>query len=486
MAEQFWEDGNLKIDKAAFESKLKAVEESWEPPTVENEAIPTAAPRNGLDWPPGNAGRIAELIYHSSPRPVREVAIVSAIGLLAGVCGSAWCIPKSGLNVYLILLARSGTGKEAMADGISMFIKGATTSRQDAHLFFDFNDFASGQALVKAVIQKSCFTHVSGEFGRKLKRMSNQKDTALQELRTVMTRLYSKSGPQAIAGGIAYSDKDKSVSTSFSVAFSMIGESTPGTFRQALTEDMMEDGFLSRFTVVEYDGERPPENPHHFDTLPDAWISWFSDLVLHAQSLLGRGEHVRVQREEDAAEMFHTFNLECDRNINASTEEPRRQMWNRAHLKSLRIAALLAVADNHHFPCITTQHAEWAIDLIKRDIAVFTSRLESGDIGEDDNARESKLLAIMKDYLTQLPTPGYKVPPKLRESAIIQRSYLQKRTSSLPSFKAHKLGATGGLDQALQSLCRSGYAMKCDKAKMVEAFSEHGDCYRILKLPQVK
>lgn len=487
MANYFWQDG-VSIDRDAFEVKLKAAQRAhWERPVIEVDNCTSQEPLPPLAWPPGNAGLIAQLIYQSAPRPVLEVAVVAALGLLAGVCGRAWGIPKSGLNLYLILLARSGIGKEAMQDGISMFINAVSSRRQDVHAFFDFNDYASGQALTKAVTSKLCFTHVAGEFGRKLKRMSNRHDAVMQELRTAMTKLYSKSGRQSIAGGITYSDKEKNVSSVSGVAFSMIGESTPGTFREALTEDMMEDGFLSRFTVVEYDGDRPPENPNQFDRLSDAWVVWFSDLISQAQTLNGRGEQVLVQRDQCAAILLQKFNDECDRNINAAGDDnSRRQMWNRAHLKGLRIAALLAVADNWVNPCITTQHAEWAIDLIQRDISVFTKRMEGGDIGDDDKAREAKLLTIMKDYLFQPPPPGYKVPPALPQNGIVQRKYLQRRTSSLPAFKAHKLGATTALDQALQSLCRSGYIMKCDKVGMVKDYSEHGECYRILTLPQAK
>jgi hypothetical protein len=444
-------------------------------------------PRATIAWPPGNAGQVAQVIYQIAPRPVPEVAIVAAIGLLSGVCGRAWTIPKSGLNVYLILLARSGVGKEAMQDGIAMFINAASAKRHDVAGFFDFNDYASGQALTKAVAANPCFVHVAGEFGRKLKRMSNRNDSALQELRTVMTKLYSKSGPHAIVGGITYSDKDKNVGSVSGVAFSMIGESTPGTFREALTEDMMEDGFLSRFTVVEYEGDRPPENSNQLQVLPDTWVTWFVELVTHAQTLSQRGGHLDVQREQHAEVLLQDFNLDCDRNINsAGDDNSRRQMWNRAHLKALRVAALLAVADNYLHPCITTAHAEWAIDLIRRDIAVFTKRIDSGDIGDDDKAREAKLLAIMKDYLLEPPSPGYKVPLDLPKNSIIQRKYLQRRTSSLPAFKAHKMGATMALDQALRSLCSSGFIMKCEKMKMVEAYREHGECYRILDLPHIK
>src|SRR3569833_2603721 len=47
----------------------------------------------GLTWPPGFAGAIAQYIFDSSHRPVPEVAIVAALGLLSGVCGKVWLAP---------------------------------------------------------------------------------------------------------------------------------------------------------------------------------------------------------------------------------------------------------------------------------------------------------------------------------------------------------------------------------------------------------
>lgn len=487
MANRFWEDGGLTIDMAAFDVKLKEAEDRYAQPIVEDAPASVAAPEGALRLPPGTAGAIAQVIYHSAPRPVQEVAIVSALGLLAGVCGRSWLTPTgSGLNVYIVLLARSGIGKEAMADGISMFIKGANQWEPNTASFYDFADYASGQALISAVSMSPCFTHVASEFGRKLKRMSNPKDSALQELRTVMTKLYAKSGPQSVAGGISYSDQKNNKTILGSAAYSLIGDSTPGTFHQALTDDMMEDGFMSRLTVIEYSGERPRANKNRLAYLSEEWGQWFAGLARHSREMRERDVYVTVEADATAWDLLEAFDIECDDAVNATEDEARRQMWNRAHLKALRVASLLAVADNYLHPCITTQHAQWAIELVRRDIAVFTSRLESGDVGEGDRARESKLLTLMKDYLTKPPSTGYKVPEELRARSIIQRGYLQKRTASLPAFARHPMGATKGLDQALQSLCQSGYAMKCDKAKMVEAFSEHGDCYRILKLPQVK
>ncbi|HBO3293637.1 TPA: hypothetical protein L4S14_005976, partial [Pseudomonas aeruginosa] len=190
-------------------------------------AAPAPAQSPALAWPPGNAGLIAQVIYNSSLRPVKEVSITATLGLLAGVCGRAWTLPKSGLNLYVVLIARSAIGKEAMHDGISMFIRGASKYFPQVSEFFDFNEYASGPALVKALAASPCFcfTNVSSEFGRKLKKMKNGKDDASQSLRTQMTNLYHKSGRTSIAGGISYSNTQNNVSSTVAIAYSMIGES---------------------------------------------------------------------------------------------------------------------------------------------------------------------------------------------------------------------------------------------------------------------
>lgn len=468
----------LQATSAAQDSQL------GNPLDLHQQAAPTSRSAAQLPWPPGVAGQVAQLIHAAAMRPVPEVAIVAALGLLAGVCGKRWVIPKSGLNLYLVLLAKSGIGKEAMHEGISMFIHGVQAKYPGVHGFFDFSEYASGQALTKAAAGRTCFVQVSSEFGRRLKRMSEANDKSLQDLRTTMTKLYSKSGPEAFVGGISYSDKEKNVSTVNGIAYSMIGDSTPGTFREALTEDMMEDGFMSRFTVVEHEGDRPPENPYPMPKLPDEWAAWFGGLVMHAMTLDQNNAYQPVARDHYAGKLLDAFNLECDASINrAGDDNSRRQMWNRAHLKALRIAALLAVADNYVIPCITTRHAEWAIDLVRRDIAVFTNRMQSGDIGSDDKARETKVLAILRDYLIKAPSAGYKVKPALHQNRIVPRKFLTMKTNSLPAFKTHKQGSTGALEAVLRSLCSSGYITKCSGADMVKDYNEHGECYMVLDLP---
>lgn len=488
---------HVQAEKKAREATLLHVPGTAEPArTVAPAAASVAAigpqvapvPEDGLAWPPGLAGQIAYYIYQSAPRPVKEVAIVSALGFLAGVCGKAFCIPQSGLNLYIVLIARSAVGKEAMHSGISSLITAAASRQPPVMRFVDFSDFASGPALRKAVAANPSFVNVAGEWGHKLKRLAAEdgRDTPMNQLRQVMTDLYQKSGPASIVGGITYSNRDSNIASVAGVAYSMIGESTPGRFYEALTESMMEDGFLSRFVIVEYAGERPPLNVNPLREPSKVLGDAVADLCTHAMTLLDRQDTVMVSRTEAAARMMEKFEKECDAQINGTHDEMWRQMWNRASLKMMRVSALLSVADNWLNPIIDTHHVEWALTLIRKDITIMSKRIEAGDIGMNDDARERKIVKMLKDYL-EAPVPAsYGIPEGLRENSIIPRKFLQIRTSRQVAFTSHRAGSNAALDHTLRSMCDSGYIMEVDRAKVADKFNFHGKAYRILHLPNYR
>jgi hypothetical protein len=446
---------------------------------------PDDEPTEAIAWPPGLCGEVARYIYEGSPRPVKEVSIVSALGLFAGVCGKAYNIPQSGLNLYIVLVAKSAIGKEAMHSGIAGLMSTIGESIPNAMNYVDFTDYASGPGLSKAVAMNQSFVNVSGEWGRKLRRLGQEdgRDGPMQQLRTVMTNLYQKSGPKSIVGGIGYSDKEKNIASVSGVAYSMIGETTPDTFYDALTDSMMADGFLSRFTVVEYNGKRPPANTNPVKVPHQFLIEPMCSLVTHASDLNSRFVTQEVVRSPEAAKILNDFDLECDTKINSSDDEGYRQMWNRAHLKTYRIAALLAVADNHTNPIIMAAHAEWALMLIRKDIAVMSRRINSGDVGTGDAPRERKILSVIAKYLSAVPAVSYGIAPTMHAAGIVPRKYLQISTQRSGSFSGHRNGQNAALDATIKSLIDSGYLAEVPKEVAFKNHDFQGKCYRVINLP---
>lgn len=436
-----------------------------------------------LAWPPGVVGYVAKWFYSIAPRPVKEVAIVSALGFFAGICGKSFNISGSGLNLYIVLVARSAVGKEAMHSGISKLLHHLLSTASAVTEHVDFADYASGPALIKAIAQKQSFVNVAGEWGRKLRKMSDDHtEGPMSSLRTVMTNLYQKSGAGTIVGGIGYSDKEKDVKSVDGVAYSMIGETTPDTFYESLTNTMMQDGFMSRFIVVEYNGLRPELNPATDQPLSDEFYTHMTNLIERARSIL---TYQDVVIDKEAQEMLDSFNVECDLNINGTDDESWRQMWNRAHLKALKVSGLLAAVDNCMNPVVTVAHATWALDLIRRDIKLMARKIVDGDVGDGDAVRERKMLSIMADYLKTGVADGYKLPDEMRKAGVIARKYLQIRLQKINSFVKHRAGQSAALDLTLKSLIDSGYIVEVSKDKIPAEWNFSGKCYRILSLPDV-
>lgn len=150
---------------------------------------------------PGITGQIEAFILAQSPHPVPMLARVSSLALMAGICGRAFNVSGAGLNVMLIALAPSGTGKEAMKKGITKIMRRVAdvTANAEAsvgnvpaaHHFTFAGEFASPQALHKHVTKHPSFVHIVGEVGLALKVLSNGRaHSRRHDARSPMGRLW--------------------------------------------------------------------------------------------------------------------------------------------------------------------------------------------------------------------------------------------------------------------------------------------------------
>ncbi len=467
------------------EAARKLDEGQAAPNEVPYTADATVPPAQGtLPFPPGFVGALAQFIYQQAPRPVAEVAIVGALGLMAGIAARDWYISGTGLNLYLVLIARSGIGKEAMHDGVAKVVNAASIECPEVRTAVEQSDFASGPALVKAIAQNPCFVNVAGEIGHKFLEMAEDKGgSPMRGYRKTLTDLYAKSGPHSIAGGINYSNQDINVASVVGVAYSLVGDTTPKKFYNSLTPSMMEDGFMSRFCVVEYAGERPDENLNRLQAPWPNLIYWFNLIFRQATLLRARDQFMPVATSAYAQSLLDGFRDECDHRIRAAgDDEGMRQLWNRGHLKALRVSALLAVGDNPLQPIVTLEQAEWALLLVRHGILAFEQRIKTGEVGEGtDGGREQKLLELCREFLTADRLPAWlKNGDAMRQTGIVPRKFLQQRTQRFTAFENFKYGHTEALNRAIKTAITNGNLMDVKKEALVEQFAYHGQAYRVI------
>jgi len=208
-------------------------------------------------------------------------------------------------------------------------------------------------------------------------------------------------------------------------------------------------------------------------------------LCAQALNLISKFANQQVTYDAEATEIFRAFDKECDAQINGSADESKRQMWNRAHLKVCRIAALMAAADHPVQPMVQKQHAEWALALIRNDIQIMSAKINNGDVGADDHTREKKMISVLRDYVMQgAKSEAYGAPVSLHIAGIVPRRFIQMRLCRVSCFMHARNGSSSAIDQTLKSLMDNGYIREAEKLMLSEKHSYMGKAYHIVHLPK--
>lgn len=443
--------------------------------------------------PPGLLGDIAQFIYAASPRPVPEIALAGAIGLMAGVCGRAYNVSGTGLNQYVLLLSATGTGKEAMALGTDKLMGAIRTQVPAAMGFIGPAEIRSDAALLRYLSKNSqCFVSLVGEFGLMMKQMSSPHANASQVgLRRVLLDLYNKSGAGQSLRPTIYSDKDKSIDAIPNPAFTLLGESTPESFFATLDESMIAEGLLPRFMLIEYNGHRVPLNESHTLAAPSfGLIEHFATLCAHCLTLMHGGKTVQVGLDQPAQQLMKDFDKYADAQINAAKKEVLRQLWNRAHIKAMKLAALVAVGVQPYEPVITLSMAEWATSLVQTDTFNLVRRFERGEIGKDSEETKqiSEVVRALTTYV-QSPFPevsSYGVNAKLHNDKIIPYIYLQRKLVASAAFRNDRSGATQSLKRTIQTLVDNGDIREVGRNDMAVKYGFSGKSYMIVNTAIVR
>lgn len=447
--------------------------------------LPGSEPKQleDLTLPPGVIGELAQYFYASAIRPVPEVALAAAIALTAGVVGRSYNISGSGLNQYIILLAKTGSGKEGALSGIENLIAAVRPQVPMADQFLGPAAFASGQALVKVLNDRPCFVSVLGEFGLTLQQLSDHRANSAQiMLRKVLLDLYAKSGWNRSLRSSVYSDTEKNTKIIQAPNVTILGESTPETFFDGLDASHISEGLIPRFTVIQYQGERPARNRAANVPPSPELAQRFADMIAVALTTTNNNTCCPVAVDDHGLRLLDAFDSEADKIMNDSKHEAETQLWNRAHLKALKLAALLAVGVNPHQPVITGVTAQWAIDFTRRDIEGVAKRFMDGDVGQGDGKQHHDLKRAIELYFSAPPKHIFsdQAGTKMFEAKVIPYRFLASRTACVASFRTDRLGSTQALKRALQRMVDSGVLAEIPVAVLQRNFGFSGVAYGLI------
>lgn len=425
-----------------------------------------------MSHPPGRLGQVSRWCMENSYLPFLQAAVTSTFAVAAGLFGHSWQLPQSGLNLYITMVGRSAVGKEAVLGSAGRIMQALQKLNPSAGRFFHFGAFASGPALRRMVADDhSSVAIFVGEWGYVVQGLGDVTNANALGIRREVTDLFQKSAAGSVAGGRVYADKEKTVELAKNVAVTLVGETTPDLFYSSLSYDILADGFLSRFWIIDYDGDRPITNARINNVFPEDLARYFAQAAVQAEKLAMTNTWTDVLFTERAKKIFEDFDRFCVSKFYGREDEALRQVWNRAHLKALKIAALCAVADSYMKPTVGEEQAVWATEQVLRDVYGLLRRVESGQVGGSTETQQMKIVqSLIREYLAG---GAKKCEERLRVAGVVPHSWLMERVQDLAPFRKHRMGARLALKQVEDELISQGTLQQVGGTEVRDKFQYH-------------
>ena len=414
-----------------------------------DQIVPDTPP---VDFPPGLIGELAEYIYQTAPRPMKEVAIAGALAMMAGICGRQYNVSSGvGLNLYIIMLAESGMGKEAAKNGVDRLFHAMAKEAPGLTSFLGPR-VVSGQALEKAVAEHNpCFVSFVGEIGVRLQAMLSKRGGDPM-MKAAWLGLYTAAVRGGVHQGAFHSKKEDRTSSIAFPAVTLYGESTPSEYYKAISGANFDDGFMPRFlTIVSHETQIRSLNPSRGLPPHKALVDKLVTIGQRAVDLQVREQFVEVEFGDGIrAEEVDAHYMKIASKMPAG---PVRVCWTRAPMQMFKVAALIAVGNNPNHPVITNECMAWAARLVERSIGEIEQRQADGDLGSADSRKLPTLEKVIKEYYDTAPDrrhQTYKVPKALCNTPFIPYTFLRRRLKMKAEFYDDPRGEVLAIKAAVQ------------------------------------
>ncbi len=378
------------------------------------------------------------------------------------------------------MVAKTGRGKEGGIEGIDRIITAMTPLFPNAEKIIGAASFASGQGMTKTLDTCKCYLSVLNEIGTTLKSICDPKAPPhLNTLRQMWLDLYSKSGWNKHLRPTVYSDSDKNTASIQAPNISILGDSAPDTFFDWMGVEHIRSGFIPRVSVVEYTGKRHGENPQAFHNPPHKMVIRLAELAHRCQTMAQNNTNCNILQDAEGQRLMKAFGDYADTQIN-DNDDTRTELWNRAKLKALKLAGLVAVGCGYDQPIVTGEIAQWAIDFVKYEVSNMVSKFSNGEVGEGDHKQAYEVKRVIDAYQTLKPEQriSYKVPDNLSKlPELIPYVFLRQRLFQLASFKNDRRGAREAIQKSLDELVKAGILTVMPAPQAMSTFQTSAPLY---------
>lgn len=447
----------LERQRAAIEEVLKDQTEHSKrlivPPACTFDNAPF-----GLRRPGGLITDIAQFVFETSPSPIPDFSIMSAVALLAGILGRRWLTPDGlGLNLYIALVAGSGFGKDRPLKAMSQL----ADSIGQEHVIGP-NDVASDSALEMILRQSPCQVLPLDELGMLLSASGKSSDSYARARRKAMLELYSSATSSWVAK-VRASDFQKGQAPKPKIQWptlSFLGATTPSTFYEGLEEDAFRSGFIARLIVVAIDTVPERQSIHGYPDVPQPLIDRLLEVTVPLDGPTPAFARA-IAQEATTKPQVSTANWanpealtrldqirDWARDVGIE-DERRGQIVNRAGDHTSKLATIRAISRSPHNPSVELDDIEWAFGIVMRSIKTVEDGAERFMFG---SRFEALVKAILEAVRQCKDDKGLKNAELLRKPGVSHEdekmvgqalSRLINGTGQLRNVGAERLGPGG-------------------------------------------
>lgn len=342
--------------------------------------------REEIPWPPGLLGRLTQNAYDMALFQYKEVALVSAIGAVAGIVGRKFnvaCPYPSGLNVYLTLIMGTGMGKDSIGKFIKYIYYDVISDVNNSSVsFLGKSRYTSYKAVINDLSSARCKVSVFTEAGLLLASKSGD----MSGFTRALLSLYSCSDHISYSNAEGFSDTENDVPILRAPSLSIVSEATPETLLSTFrANNAAERGDIARQSIYRISRNKPYANRNVRFGIDDecaAKLKYLAHKCAQIQAEDDPKAHMMIAESDllqNEVYEFMDYCVDMQRRYNDS-DQIKSIMWSRAAVKCLKFAGIASVF-NHSDSKIYKEEWEWAKKIVQYEMDGVESFFKGGGFG---------------------------------------------------------------------------------------------------------
>lgn len=372
--------------------------------------------------PPGLLKDIADYYNATAVKPQPLFAIATGLILGSLVFGRRYNTGdyENYTSLYFLIVAKSGTGKDHVKKIVRSILQSANLKWMERG-----EGYTASNTVIKSLENQPLQLSFFEEIGQRLKEASNQHKSNAKGVFRKLLDVWSSC--HSFVVGEEFSDG--TIPKAENPSLTMVGLSTPKALTDAITEDLIEQGFVNRLLPFISKAERSPTplNKKRTDP-PDKIVQWIKNHYLKG-NLVENGIAVMPKPEDEIIVPFDEGAIKELEQIEKAIIEKSNHLekirlddlLTRNREMVMRISLIVAVFDDS--PEISASHVRWSwclVDTLYEDYIREIKRKVSGSDFEKakleclDFLRKAGKNGIMPKMIPKT-SPFSKHPKRIRD-----------------------------------------------------------------------